>query len=160
MNRRRTLESEWMDNPGLEARQHDEALAGLARINRISGTLRAVWKPLRGLARRHGPLRVMDLACGGGDVAVALAAQAKREQVPIEMHGCDRSARALRVARANAERAGVEAGVHNQAVFGRVTAAKHVTVRLILPQNQTVDDHHYLQKAENVTDPARMVNKL
>ena len=98
MNGRRTLESEWMDDPGLDVRQHDEALAGLARINQVSGTVRALWKPLRALARRHGPLRVMDLACGGGDLAVALAALARHAQVPIEMYGCDRSARALRSA--------------------------------------------------------------
>ena len=118
MNSRRRLEPEWMDDPGIDARQHDEALAGLARINRVSGTAAALWKPLRALAQRHGPLRVMDLACGGGDLAVALAARARREQVPIEICGCDRSARALLAARTSADRAGVDLKLVEASVLG------------------------------------------
>jgi 2-polyprenyl-3-methyl-5-hydroxy-6-metoxy-1,4-benzoquinol methylase len=117
LNTHRTLHTEWMDNPALDAREHDEALAGLARINRVSGTVSAVWAPLRALALRHGRLRVMDLACGGGDVAVALAQCARTEGLPIEMHGCDRSGRALLAAKGNAERAGVELGLVEASVL-------------------------------------------
>jgi len=97
----RTLEAEWMDDPGLERRLHEQALAGLARLNRASRAAAALWKPLSDLARRHGRLRVMDLACGGGDVANDLARRARRNGLPLEIAGCDRSA--LAVARAGGE---------------------------------------------------------
>jgi 2-polyprenyl-3-methyl-5-hydroxy-6-metoxy-1,4-benzoquinol methylase len=97
-----------MDDPGLSAREHEEALAGLATINRVSGTVGALWRPLKNLANRFGPLRVLDIACGGGDVAVALAGRAKRRGVPLTIHGCDLSQRALEVARDGAKARGLE----------------------------------------------------
>ncbi len=90
-----------MDDPGLPGLEHKEALRGLARINGFSRTVDAFWPSLRALAERHGELRVIDLACGGGTLATGLARRASKQGVPIEMHGCDISPRAIEVARAN-----------------------------------------------------------
>ena len=90
-----------MDDPGLPGREHEEALRGLARINWFSRTANAFWPPLRALAERHGPLRVLDLACGGGTLASGLARRASKHGVPLSMYGCDISPRAIDVARAN-----------------------------------------------------------
>ncbi len=92
---RRSLEAEWMDDPALEGRLHDQALRGVARINRFSRAATALQRPLADLARRHGELRVLDLACGSGDVVHALTAFAARNRIPLRIEGCDRSVRAV-----------------------------------------------------------------
>lgn len=105
---RRSLEPEWMDQPGLAADQHGRALQGLARINWLSGSSRILWPPLRRLSQngRRRKLRVLDLACGGGDVTVRLAHRAARAGLAMSLAGCDASETALSVARTNARRAG------------------------------------------------------
>ncbi len=71
----RRLVPEVMDNPGLDAAAHAAALRGLGRINAVSGSVRIVWRGIEAAARRRAAsergraLRVVDLACGGGDVA-------------------------------------------------------------------------------------------
>lgn len=98
-----------MDDPGLEPVRHVRALEALTTVNLLSGTAGRVWRELlrAGLAPGR-PTRVLDLACGGGDVALALARRAGRSGLPLEVHGCDRSPVALEHARRSARRAGVE----------------------------------------------------
>ena len=106
----RDRQDEWMDQPGLDASLHAGALAGLARVNRISGTPRSLWRPIMesadGAARE--PLRVLDVACGGGDIAIAVKQRADREGIPMQVTGCDLSQTALDYAAKQAERAGVD----------------------------------------------------
>ncbi len=107
----RDRQDEWMDQPDLDAALHAEALAGLARVNRISGAARSIWRPLFQLAEQTPgkPLRVLDVAAGGGDVAIAIKQLADRKGVPIEVTGCDLSETALRYASRRAEALGVDA---------------------------------------------------
>jgi len=101
---------ELMDAPGLDPHRHAQALRALARVNRLSLTSSRVWTFLRRVRRdADRPLRVLDVACGGGDVAVALARRARRAGVALEMHGCDVSDFAVDYARERATEAGVEA---------------------------------------------------
>ena len=103
----RHLEPEVMDRPDLDPGQHVRALRGLARINRFSASDRILWAPLRRLALDAGrPLRVLDVATGGGDVPIRLWQRATRAGLPIELHGADLSLTAVDHARANARRAG------------------------------------------------------
>lgn len=90
-----------MDQPDLDASQHQEALRSLARINRLSGTGWGIFRQVRELAIRR-PIRLLDLACGGGDLAIDLWTRAKRLGLPIEVHGCDISETALDYARSRA----------------------------------------------------------
>jgi SAM-dependent methyltransferase len=90
-----------MDDPGLDPRAHRRALAELARINRLSGSARILWPPIRELAREYlaRPLRVLDVACGSGDVALALARRARREGFSsLTFDGCDISPVAVEAA--------------------------------------------------------------
>ena len=106
--RRRQRRDEWMDQPEIGEVEHRHALAGLARINRLSNSSGIFWPPLRRLASELGrPLRVLDVACGGGDVTIALAQRARRAGLACEFAGCDLSAVALAVARDRADNAGV-----------------------------------------------------
>src|SRR5262245_816558 len=96
-----------MDQPGLDADLHRTALAALGRINRISRTDAAIWRPLCRLARESSrPIRVLDLACGGGDVLRSLAQRARRANVSVEWSGCDISELAVGYARQLAEQGG------------------------------------------------------
>ena len=99
-----------MDQPDLDVRQHRHALTALGRANAIGRTTAALWPALREAASAVGarPLRVVDIACGGGHVVVALARRAARDGVPIELTGCDVSPVALDFARTLAERTGVK----------------------------------------------------
>ena len=95
---------EWMDQPGLDAVEHARALRGLCRINRVSRSDAIVWPAILRLATGNGaaPARVLDLACGGGDVAIALARRAARWGLEVQIAGCDVSPVAVRIARAAA----------------------------------------------------------
>lgn len=93
---------ELMDQPGLDEQEHARALSGLGRINVVSRSAAALWPSLSRLARERspadGPLRVLDLAAGGGDNAVALARRARMSGLAIEIEGCDVSERAVAIA--------------------------------------------------------------
>lgn len=102
-------EPELMDDPRLSEAEHVIALGALARINAVSWTAgrlaRAVVARLdtSGLPAA-GPVRVIDIACGGGDVTVGLAARlgrvaAARGWAPPDVLGIDRSDLAIDRAR-------------------------------------------------------------
>lgn len=94
MQRNRVPES--MDDEALEVPLHEDALRGLARINALSFSARRFWGPISEYARVAGKeIRVLDVATGGGDVLLALAERARREQAGINFAGCDKSAAAL-----------------------------------------------------------------
>lgn len=107
---KRVLIPEQMDNPELPDVDHREALRGLARINALSRAAAPFWPPIRALAREHagGPLRILDVAAGGGDVLLALRRAAARDGLALELHACDISGRAMRFAREAAHASGAE----------------------------------------------------
>jgi 2-polyprenyl-3-methyl-5-hydroxy-6-metoxy-1,4-benzoquinol methylase len=98
-----------MDQPDLDVAVHAQALRGLRRINRLSRVAAASWSalvPLAGVAA-GAPLRVLDIACGGGDVLMALARRALNAGVDIEVQGCDINPQAVRLAQHQATASGV-----------------------------------------------------
>lgn len=107
--RQRTLVPEEMDRPDLPASLHEHALTGLARLNWWSGSARILWPPIRRLAAQitDRPLRLLDVACGAGDVIVALARRASRAGIALDCLGVDISPTALAHARRRAAAAGV-----------------------------------------------------
>ncbi len=107
--RQRQLEPEIMDQPDLDPIQHQQALRGLARINRWSRTASCLWTPIQKLLHSSDrPLDVLDVACGAGDNLVRLAQRAKRQNVPLRFHGCDISPVALEHAQSRAEKEKVD----------------------------------------------------
>lgn len=100
---------EIMDSPDLDEGLHRHALAGLGRINRLSRTAAMVWPEIRALAERRSgeTLRILDVACGGGDIAVSLARRAAHEGYQIHVDGIDISPFAVRHATEKAAAAGV-----------------------------------------------------
>jgi 2-polyprenyl-3-methyl-5-hydroxy-6-metoxy-1,4-benzoquinol methylase len=109
--RHRQRRPELMDEPNLDARAHRAALRGLERINFWSGSARVLWGPIRTLARETpgGPLRLLDIATGAGDVPLRLWRKARRADVPLEVAGCDVSPVSVEFARKRAEKQRVPA---------------------------------------------------
>jgi SAM-dependent methyltransferase len=163
----RELRPELMDQPGLDGGLHRQALLGLERINRISRVARVYWRAIRPLAtKRIGgsePLRILDLACGGGDVALGMARLARRQGIDTRIVGCDLSPLAVQVATENAATAGLE-----NVTFRRLdvlteplpTGQDIVTCSLFLHhlhENQAVD---LLAKAARAAGQLLLVNDL
>lgn len=105
----RRLTDELMDDPAIDARQHRTALRGLRRINVASRTSAALWPSIRAIAerRQYRRLSLLDIATGGGDVAIDLARRARQEGVELDVAACDISPTALAYAQQQAERAGL-----------------------------------------------------
>ena len=94
----RNRQPELMDQPGLDERLHGDALRSLSRINVVSRTSAMIWEPIRHSrfeTRPARPLRILDVACGGGDVALGLARLANRAGVAVHIDGCDINAVAV-----------------------------------------------------------------
>lgn len=109
---RRCLQPELMDAPGLPHGEHVSALQALARVNVLSLTAWRIWREIRDLADTGSggrPIRILDVACGGGDVLLALKKKAERAGIPLEASGCDTSLTALSHARARARRMELDA---------------------------------------------------
>jgi 2-polyprenyl-3-methyl-5-hydroxy-6-metoxy-1,4-benzoquinol methylase len=97
-----------MDQPGLDPAEHAAALRGIARINRFSGSVGILWRPLCRLAKANAgrPLRILDIATGSGDNPIRLWQRFRRAGLPVELAGADTSDVALEQARARAASAG------------------------------------------------------
>lgn len=99
-----------MDQPGLDDQLHRQALRALRRVNGICGTSRQLWRAIERAAREAAPrpLRVLDVASGGGDVAIGLARRARRAGLSLEIAGCDMSPTAIEHATGEAAAAGLD----------------------------------------------------
>lgn len=102
----RDLQPELMDDPSIDSVAHISALQGLRRVNRLSRTAQVLWRAIQhcALFDPEKPLRILDVACGGGDVAIDLARIAMDAGRAVEVVGCDISATAIAHARQTAER--------------------------------------------------------
>jgi SAM-dependent methyltransferase len=93
---------ELMDDPALDPAEHHRALAALAMINRLSGSVGILWPTIQSLARNLGrSIRILDVATGSGDVLAGLLAKATRTGLAMDVAGCDISATAVAAAAKN-----------------------------------------------------------
>ncbi|MCM2373400.1 methyltransferase domain-containing protein [Aporhodopirellula aestuarii] len=105
---------EKMDAPDLSTDRHRAALAGLRRLNRISGVSLAMFRQLARLAAASAsdkrPLRVLDVASGSGDLPIDWLKMARLRGIPLAVTALDRSELAMQTASEAASAAGVELG--------------------------------------------------
>jgi SAM-dependent methyltransferase len=100
--RTRQRTPELMDYPTLDPAEHRRALAALAHINRVTASAGVIWPAIRKLARELGrPVRLLDVACGSGDIPAALLRKAQAARISLEVAGCDISPLAISTAAAN-----------------------------------------------------------
>ncbi len=104
--RQRDLQPEVMDRPDLEVGRHRHALDALALVNTLSQSGKIVYRPIKAWARRQGikTFRMLDVACGGGDVALDVQRRACRDALHADVVGYDRSPTAVERARERAFR--------------------------------------------------------
>jgi 2-polyprenyl-3-methyl-5-hydroxy-6-metoxy-1,4-benzoquinol methylase len=109
----RRLEPELMDQPGLDPLEHRHALRGLKRLHAFNATTSALWSVIAPIARAHqsqhpnAPLRILDLASGGGDILLNLARKARSQKLSITFAACDFNPFALEETQAKARILGI-----------------------------------------------------
>jgi 2-polyprenyl-3-methyl-5-hydroxy-6-metoxy-1,4-benzoquinol methylase len=104
---------EIMDDPTLDRDLHLAALRGLERLNALSNSKQILAGPIEMLVRQLGlerPLKVLDIACGAGDVAIQLSKYFARQALKIDIHGLDVSDLAI----SHASKKNNEAGANCQ----------------------------------------------
>jgi SAM-dependent methyltransferase len=161
---RRCRQAELMDQPDLDADEHALALRGLARINRLSRSDAILWPAIERLARTMGgsPIRILDVASGGGDVPIALASRALRAGLRVQVEGCDVSPEAVRYARRQAEASGLSLRFFNLDVVNEPIPAGYdvVTCSLFLHHLAEADAISFLGRAAASTSRLLLVNDL
>ena len=141
---RRERIPERMDDPALDPAAHRLALAGLARVNRLSRSANLLRPPVRQLLRTTPTLRVLDVATGSGDVPLSLA---RRGRGRLDVSGCDVSPTAVRAATEHAAGTGVRYFVHDVLRDPLPGGFDVVTCSLFL---------HHLSEEEGITLLRRM----
>ncbi|MDC0307663.1 MAG: methyltransferase domain-containing protein [Planctomycetaceae bacterium] len=160
----RDLQPELMDDPALGADDHRAALLGLKRINKISGSSRILWPAIERVAQKLGrPIRVLDLACGGGDVTRGLALKAQSSSLPVTIHGADISETALEYAREESQTAGLDQLEFHQLniLEGDLPTDYDILYSSLFLHHLTEDEaEHFLQKQAQATRHSVLVNDL
>jgi 2-polyprenyl-3-methyl-5-hydroxy-6-metoxy-1,4-benzoquinol methylase len=155
---------ELMDEPGLAAAAHDAALAGLTRVNRLSFAASTLWRPIAERVRRNPTRtwRLLDVACGAGDVPLGLARRAERSGLRLEVVGCDVSETAIAHARRRAEREEVAAEffVRDALADGLPGGYDFVTCSLFLHHLDTPDAVKLLRSIGGAAGTLGLVSDL
>ena len=107
----RSIEEELMDDPAIHAERFIGSLRGLHRVNRATGSPRILWPVILTTANKISdrPLRVLDVACGGGDNIIDLSRRAQRAGLEVQFHGSDVSPLAIEHAQSRVDTASVDA---------------------------------------------------
>lgn len=161
----RLCQPEIMDQPDLKRDHHERALQDLSRVNWWSHSAGILWPPLRDLARQvhPRPLRVLDLATGGGDLPIRLWFKARRAGLPMELAGCDRSAVAIEHAQARATQAGADVAffVHD-VLRGEVLPGYDAIMTSLFLHHQESDEAalHLLRRMGAMAGRLVLVNDL
>jgi 2-polyprenyl-3-methyl-5-hydroxy-6-metoxy-1,4-benzoquinol methylase len=96
----RSSEKEQLDDLNLGGETLHRALQSLGRINRWFGNHRAVIKAIHAVYKnQERPLRIIDLGCGGGDLALAVARSLRRHKIEFTIIGIDGNANTVAYAR-------------------------------------------------------------
>jgi len=155
---------EQMDDPGLDAGAHEQALRGLAHLNTLSLADQPIWSEIRSLLREKGddPLRVLDVATGAGDFPVKLAQRAGRLGLPIQADGCDVSEQAVEIAKRRAEREQAQVRFFNLNVTQDPFPNQYdVIVSSLFLHHLSEDDAvRFMQKAKEATRKVLILSDL
>lgn len=99
---RRSSLPERMDDPATPEDAYARCIADLAAVNRLTLTHRPTlaWLARIVQAQELGrPVRILDVACGAGDLLRAIHGWAARRELPVQLEGIDLNPRSAVVAR-------------------------------------------------------------
>lgn len=165
----RDLQPELMDDPAIDPVEHAQALAGLARLNQFSGVAPLMSRYVRRLNKDRllatsatRPLRILDVASGGGDVPIAWARRAKRDGISIELTMIDISPVAVQQQQRLAKCHGinVKSIQMNCLTEALPTGFDLVTNSLFMHHLEVADAAHMLRQMRAATDNAILVCDL
>ena len=160
----RQLRPELMDQPGLDPQAHQAALLGLARINALTRSAACFFPAIRRLASKlpSQRLRLLDVACGGGDTVRAISRLGRREGLDLEVHGCDISSEAVALASAAAEAEGLEAHFFQADAIGTPLPGGYhlITTSLFLHHLKEADAEALLRSMAAATLDQLLVHDL
>lgn len=162
----RILVPELMDDPNLGSADHDRALHGLARLNRLASADLILWRRLQPhLEALSGdrPVRILDVATGSGDLPVRLAMRARRTfpDHEITWMGCDISDHALDSARRRADASDVRFETHRVDITADpLPSADFVICSLFLHHLETPTVGHLLRNMAEATTRTLLVSDL
>lgn len=163
---RRNLVPELMDDPNLVAADHDHALQGLARLNRLASADLIIWNRLHPHleALPDGrAIRVLDVATGSGDLPIRLAKRAQRAfpRREIIWMGCDISDHALDVARHRAAASDVSFETHRVDITSDpLPSADFVICSLFLHHLETPMVGRLIRRMADATTRTMLVSDL
>jgi len=108
----RTEELEYLDRTDVPDARKRHIISGLHRFNRTVFAYKRFMSALQPLIKRvhqqeQRPVRMLELASGGGDFTLELARQAAKQDLPVSITGSDYVAAHVADANAKAERAGI-----------------------------------------------------
>lgn len=166
--RERHLQPELMDRPDVDPAEHHRALHAIARINLVSASSLILWPRIRDLCRerqRAGdvrPVRVLDVATGGGDVPCRLRRRARRRGLSLEVAGCDFSPVAIDHARQTAVRMKADVSFFPLDLLGEPipTGYDVITCSLFLHHLDEVQAVTVLGKIREAAGSLALVNDL
>ncbi|MFJ5143608.1 methyltransferase domain-containing protein [Curtobacterium sp. NPDC088465] len=105
LRQRDTVLQELMDDPGCDPRVLDLTFRRFAVVNALVSGWRAVWRThVVPALPPSGRARVLDLGCGGGDLARSLVRWAGSDGLSLEVVGVDPDDRAIAAARRSTAR--------------------------------------------------------
>jgi 2-polyprenyl-3-methyl-5-hydroxy-6-metoxy-1,4-benzoquinol methylase len=107
-------------------------------------------------------LRILDVACGGGDTVRAISRLGRREGIDLEVHGCDISDEAVTLATAAARAEGLEAHFFQADAIGApLPGGYHLIITsLFLHHLREVDAEALLRSMAAATLEQVMVHDL
>ena len=86
----RSSDKEKLDDLNLHGEPLYKALQSLEWVNRWFGNHRSVVKAIHSIYKKEEkPLRIIDLGCGGGDLALAVAKSLQKQKIKFTITGID-----------------------------------------------------------------------
>lgn len=161
--RKRYLRPEIMDDSSLEVGHHHSALQGLQLINILSGIAGQNFRALAGLAEGGGsPLKVLDIATGGGDIPIALAKKVKRRNLPFKIAACDKSQTAMDYARLIAKKKNINIDFfqHDISIGGIPAGYDVISCNLFLHHLPVLQTYKFLKNISRAARIGVIVNDL
>ena len=107
LERRRTDLTERMDDPDCDLQKLERTYRHFTTLNRLIAGWSGIYKIWIRPRLKAGPATLLDIGCGGGDVARYLHHQATRDGLALTATGIDPDARAIAYARRQDNPAGV-----------------------------------------------------